>query len=344
MKKLVIVASLLLLVGAAGLYSQIHLTYETHALLPDNINEMQITDYVNPGTTGSDQTWDFSALTNVEDFEGSVSNSYSTETSTSFPNANVLLSEFDNLFYFKLTTDRLEQYGFATANNNVIISYNEPFIKMKYPFTYGDSYSGTFDADYTSCTRNATLTGSYTVEADGFGKLILPNESEFDSTLRVKTFKTYTQHFTDGFEMYIEITSYRWYCVDIRFPLLTLTSVKTTVGANVSTNYQAAYNPIILNPTKITEVTLPKFDLKVYPNPFEGAFSISYTLNNRTHVNIALYDNLGKKVALIADDYQDVGTHTIPYSADKNKLPKGIYYLRSSFDQDVITNKIVQIK
>jgi hypothetical protein len=344
MKKLFILSALFLLAGAACLFSQISLTYETHALLPDNTNAMQMTNYENPGSAGANQTWDFSNLVNLEDFEGTVNDSYSTQHSSSFPNADVLLTEFDNQFYFKLSDDKLEQFGFATSNNDVIISYNEPFVKMHYPFTFGNTYTGIVDADYTSCSRNATLEGTYSVEADAYGKLILPNNSTFDSTLRIKTVKSYSQVFTDGFTMNVEMVSYRWYSTSVRFPLLTLTSVKTTVGSDVSTTFQAAYSPTREDPNSINESFISKFNLGIYPNPFDDQFIVTYTIDKKTYVNISLYDALGKQVAIIFNGYQNTGAYTLPFMIDKHELCEGIYYVRSSFDNEVLTNKLIQVK
>ena len=46
-----------------------------------------------------------------------------------------------------------------------------------------------------------------------------------------------------------------------------------------------------------------------YPNPFNPASSISYSLPRSMHVRLSVYDALGRLVATLADGLQSAGAH-----------------------------------
>ncbi len=63
-----------------------------------------------------------------------------------------------------------------------------------------------------------------------------------------------------------------------------------------------------------------------YPNPFTDRTSVSFTLANGSRVSMALYNELGEKVAEIANaSYFDAGAHTVSISCES--LSSGVYYL-----------------
>jgi hypothetical protein len=63
-----------------------------------------------------------------------------------------------------------------------------------------------------------------------------------------------------------------------------------------------------------------------YPNPFNSTTSISYGVPFTTHVVLALYDLRGRRIATLADGYQNAGYHTATLSG--HELATGTYLLK----------------
>lgn len=62
------------------------------------------------------------------------------------------------------------------------------------------------------------------------------------------------------------------------------------------------------------------------PNPFDGATVIAYELPIATRVRLAVYDVLGRQVAVLVDGAQAAGYHTVTW--DAGALPTGPYIYR----------------
>ena len=63
-----------------------------------------------------------------------------------------------------------------------------------------------------------------------------------------------------------------------------------------------------------------------YPNPFNPATTLQYTLAEPAHVTLRVFDLLGREVALLADGMQAAGTHTLAF--DATGLAGGVYLYR----------------
>ena len=61
-----------------------------------------------------------------------------------------------------------------------------------------------------------------------------------------------------------------------------------------------------------------------YPNPFNPTTVISWQLAVGSPVKLTVYNPAGEKVALLVDEKQSAGTHSIGFNA--SSLASGIYY------------------
>jgi hypothetical protein len=71
--------------------------------------------------------------------------------------------------------------------------------------------------------------------------------------------------------------------------------------------------------------------LQNYPNPFNPSTTITMDLASSSFVNLDVFDEMGRKVATLANGDYDAGVHFIQWSAldnTKNVLPAGTYYAR----------------
>ncbi len=76
-----------------------------------------------------------------------------------------------------------------------------------------------------------------------------------------------------------------------------------------------------------------------YPNPFRGNATLSYTVDRPGPVEIALFDVLGRRAAVVASTYRTAGTHRI--LIDGASLAPGLYVARlTSNGQSAITRLV----
>ena len=61
-----------------------------------------------------------------------------------------------------------------------------------------------------------------------------------------------------------------------------------------------------------------------YPNPFNPSTNITYSLAKQGNVNLTVYDITGNEVALLVNEVQPAGKHTIQFNG--SKLASGVYF------------------
>jgi hypothetical protein len=80
-----------------------------------------------------------------------------------------------------------------------------------------------------------------------------------------------------------------------------------------------------------------------YPNPFNPGTTISYTLKSDGKVRLAVYDLMGREVAVLVDGVQAAGRHEVSFSGAD--LPSGVYFYRIvTANNEVITRRMALIK
>jgi len=77
-----------------------------------------------------------------------------------------------------------------------------------------------------------------------------------------------------------------------------------------------------------------------YPNPFNPSTSISYYLPSSSKVSFEAFDLLGREVAVIVNEEQSAGKHTVHF--DGNNLSSGIYFFKlSNYNQHIVKKGIL---
>ncbi len=337
----------LLLLGlfiALGIHAQTILTYKSHGLLPNEQNPMMLTKYLEPGVDGQNVIWDFSMLEATNNFVGSVQNPSIVKGAERFAFTNTMLEEFGSYFFFTSNSNSLEQYGYLSGNGSFAIEYSKPFVKMRYPFSYNSFYSGDIEGVYLSNDKEVgKLSGTYQVIGDGIGTLILPEGKSFRNVLRVKEVKAYDQ-ILNGSKVKIEEITYRWYVNEHRFPILVFIKSNYAFdnGQN-SSSTKAAYNSNVMMSNSNLNSTASTYKLEVFPNPYYEKVNINLHLDERAKVNVAVYDLIGKRISVLADQYQEAGDQVYNFSAKALGLAKGTYIVKVKVYNFETTRKILEL-
>lgn len=79
-----------------------------------------------------------------------------------------------------------------------------------------------------------------------------------------------------------------------------------------------------------------------FPNPFNPTTSISFTLSARQHIEVSVYDLLGRKVATLFQGIADAGTHQVDF--DAGGLSSGVYFYELRSKSGTLRNKMVLIR
>lgn len=106
--------------------------------------------------------------------------------------------------------------------------------------------------------------------------------------------------------------------------------------------YQSACNS---SPGSVGEENLipDKFAMLTnYPNPFNPNTTIRYSIPNKSHIVLAVYDIVGQHIATLVDEVKSFGTYEINYKAQH--IPSGMYVCRLNYSGQSLSNKIVLIK
>lgn len=79
-----------------------------------------------------------------------------------------------------------------------------------------------------------------------------------------------------------------------------------------------------------------------YPNPFNPVTTIAYEVPTAGAVRLAVYDMLGREVAILADSHVTAGAYTVTF--DAANLSSGMYLYRLETDQRVLTQRMTLLK
>lgn len=87
--------------------------------------------------------------------------------------------------------------------------------------------------------------------------------------------------------------------------------------------------------------TEPIPELSIYPNPFLSTATVQYILEQSAWIELSLYDALGRRVRVLADQYATAGQHRLVF--DSSGLASGLYLFRISSDSNTRTTRAILI-
>jgi len=79
-----------------------------------------------------------------------------------------------------------------------------------------------------------------------------------------------------------------------------------------------------------------------YPNPFNPSTEITYGVPELGRVKLSVYDNLGREVKVLVNEYKEAGTYTVQFNAEK--LPSGMYLYKIDTPTGTLSRKMMLMK
>ncbi|HEY6953257.1 MAG TPA: T9SS type A sorting domain-containing protein [Bacteroidota bacterium] len=300
---------------------------------------------VNVGKTGGPNVYDFSALTFTDSMTQTLYQSAevpflaarfdpsSLFWTNSFPHAYGApvvwfgTSTFESLCEITLT-DTLQEVRYHTPHE----------IIGQFPFTYNQSWGTTGaglgrDSLFVNGFLDSTSggwNGADSTFVDGYGTLILLGQSHQCVRVRQVEVASYTHkgfsYFTkDGIVLLIDSRKDQ-----NDTGMVSVQDINVIAAATVTSVDK--------------EFTAPKaFALEQnYPNPFNPTTTITFSIANRSIVNLKIYDLLGRKVATLVNGEMSAGKHEI--TLDASRLASGTYFYRMDAGNINVTKKLILLK
>lgn len=92
----------------------------------------------------------------------------------------------------------------------------------------------------------------------------------------------------------------------------------------------------------LNDLFVSKFNLSVYPNPFENAANIAYNLTSAQDVTVTVYDLVGRTVAQVKHTNQSAGNHTVVLDESAFNSTSAMFMVRIQIGEDVITKQLLR--
>ena len=333
----------------------------------DQVVKQQV-EFKDPGSSGRNLNWDFRFLQPVNEY---YSLNYFIPDSTQMNRICGL--EHNTRYYYQQQQDSLWATGFENAT--IYMEYVKPELRLRFPFSYGDTLFSAFEGVGQYCHRlELAVTGYTRVIADAQGELMLPDWETVQNALRVHTIRHYTETGKDSTEMTLD--TYSWYAEGMRYPVFE--SVKTTLlkhpssltpspqgegaGGDVSggvvndttvfsTSFyyppvlqtsQVQTDPLSVSPTSaVPEGAASVFTQAQYlPNPVISNLYVSYKLTRNAQVWFTLTSQLGVPVTQTTPQQLSEGEHN--NTIYMGGLVPGTYNLYIHVDDMVMKQVVVK--
>jgi photosystem II stability/assembly factor-like uncharacterized protein len=132
---------------------------------------------------------------------------------------------------------------------------------------------------------------------------------------------------------------------EIGYDIVDMIDYRATDGlVVVATHSHGIYSTHITDVNDIVgvkEVTAlaPVLNFTNYPNPFRDQTTLSFSLNSKTPVTIAIYDEMGRYVKTVTQQAMDAGEKKVSVSA--SGMSNGIYYCKLTAGEYTETKRIV---
>ena len=209
----------------------------------DEVKKQQV-EYVAVDSTGQGMVWD---LSEAEFTKWEPTATYTTEDSRK---GVIIGTERSTRYYYESKPEALLLRGFE--NNLLKVEYDQPEVLLRMPLVYGDRYEGQFHGTSAYCEKMFSRTfGTYRVEVDGTGSMLLPSGDTLRHVSRVHSTKLTSARFfpkvqrermlkavVDSIKfpvdsirqgiatdtLVIETDTYRWYAAGYRYPVLEVIS------------------------------------------------------------------------------------------------------------------------
>lgn len=312
-------------------------------------------DYWNPGPSGVNQSWDFSAVGHNQTWDWRFYDPTETVFVDSFPSANMafvlpIAGSPESWSYYRFTNDSLHYLGSASILSTTdstgfyqILEQN-PDLELVFPFTYGNSVAdqakGVQWINAGSLLFKQTRDKITSRTVDAYGSLTTPYGT-FNNVLRVRT----TESIADTLRTIVpvassqEIVRYTWYSADERYVLMQMDSIAViSFGMPVDINHAHMFRSGEIMTSLEEDRLATKLALRAFPNPSRERLTVAFALDQAEPVSIRLRNIIGQELLHEELDYPSIGERQ--HELDVSTLGPGYYLLSVQTAQGTASLKV----
>jgi len=345
----------------------------------------QRVEYKDPGRDGENVIWDFSELSsldpeytltyyNVPPFNDSTYLVLRDSIPVSELEYGDLIAgvEHYTAYYYRVVDDTLYTIGFE--NPVVLMKHKPPLLTMPFPFSYGQKATCEYNSWGLYSSKEPVITeGDILLEADAYGKMVLPSGDTLGNVLRIRSLQTIIDADTtvtdDNPKLKMECETFRWYSKGYRYPVFEATRI-FDIGDTTKTEIFATsffYHPLehyyleqdsanlavldslwnIGTPKPPNENggedELPPLNLvyNYFPNPVKDILYIEFYFDVAAPVTIGLYDINGFPQQLINKGELSAGFHREEINCSM-LLPARSYLIRLMVRDEVVGGVVMK--
>ncbi len=286
-------------------WAQPSLTMANTAPTAGQVFYLHATAYHPQGNSGANQRWDFKSDTAINTSAVAFNNPAGTPFDSTFLSANLVTPPASGLNYIYYHSLASGFYLVGQHNGNDTIRYSDSEMIMKFPFNYNDTYTDNFRGTFYLSGSYWARTGSITVTADAWGKLVL-NFDSFTNVMRLHIQENFSDSSTAGTGL-IPITrdSYEWFLPNHHYPICTMRNITVNGGAAIPSGEFMDKGSV----AGMLEHDFFSSSPAVFPNPASGTVNLTYSLAMEAGVQLEITNLAGQVLSLSGSKQQAVGAH-----------------------------------
>ncbi|HIK67665.1 MAG TPA: T9SS type A sorting domain-containing protein [Flavobacteriales bacterium] len=162
---------------------------------------MGVLELSEAGEVGENMVWDYSTFLTVNSYNAQILSSSPSSFEDDYPYANWMLEAGGAQYYYNYGPDVFEYFG--GVEGGASYPYNDSEIYFPYPFSYGETWTDTFDNVLNIAGFETHRSGIVSSVVDGYGTLDLPGGVHLDDVTRISLSREITDSSMTGEVTYL---------------------------------------------------------------------------------------------------------------------------------------------
>jgi hypothetical protein len=213
-----------------------------------------------------------------------------------------------------------------------------PYFKLKYAFAQGtySPLSITASPDVLRVSYSTDCGKSWTAKKVVSGAALFTATNGSSATSPIP----YTSYFVPADQS-------KWKEVKLDGALLPTGAALNNVKFRIELAYEGGNN-FYLDEVQVglassinNDLLKEQLGFNLYPNPFNSSATLSYSLNTKENVEVAIFDIAGKQIAALSNGMQSEGKHELQINKSDLNLNSGIYFIKMIVGENTLTQKVV---
>ncbi|MDR2927357.1 MAG: T9SS type A sorting domain-containing protein [Cytophagaceae bacterium] len=374
------------LVMLTGVFSNAQLTRRHNAPRGGDEIVKQRVSYKDPGRDGENVVWDFGQLLPVDpEYRLTYYTVPKASDSTYLvlgdtiraagvmPDELVVGVEHFTAYWYRVAGDALFTLGHE--NPVTLMRHNPPLLTMPFPFGYENKAEKEYRSQGLYSSKEPLITeGNIGIEADAYGKMVLPSGDTLAHVLRIRSLQTVADADTsrrDSLRLKMETETFRWYAKGYRYPVFETIRTFDVSDTSATEIFATAFfyppqehlylekdsaNLAVLDSLWNIGTHIPpphggdhnddtppaplNLTCNWYPNPVRDVLYVEYCFEATATVTVTLFDINGMAVRIIPEREFRKGIYR--NEIDCAALPAGSYLLKLTVGGEVVTEMVVK--